>query len=57
LVQRYLSAAGDPRKVVPDVSARYFGAVLTDESLTPGPNASLGSTRFEDWLKQSSPHA
>jgi uncharacterized protein YbjT (DUF2867 family) len=53
LVQHYLSATHDTRQVVPDVNARYFGALLNDDSLTPGDKARLGSTRFEDWLKQS----
>ncbi|MHC8366433.1 SDR family oxidoreductase [Pseudomonas sp. ZT5P21] len=53
LVRRFLRATGDTRKVVPDVHARYFGAVLDDQSLTPGKNPHLGTIRFEDWLAQS----
>jgi uncharacterized protein YbjT (DUF2867 family) len=53
LVGRFLSAAHDPRKVVADAHARYFGIELNDQSLTPGDNARIGSTRFEDWLGQS----
>ena len=51
LARRFLGATGDARKVVPDVHARYFGAVLDDQSLTPGSGARLGATRFGDWLR------
>ncbi|WP_457811862.1 SDR family oxidoreductase [Sinorhizobium meliloti] len=50
LVRRFLRSTEDPRKVLPDVHARYFGAVLDDQSLTPGKNPRLGVIRFEDWL-------
>jgi uncharacterized protein YbjT (DUF2867 family) len=48
--RRYLTATKDPRKVVADIHARYFGAELDDRSLTPGNDPRLGSVRFEDWL-------
>ncbi|WP_027998439.1 SDR family oxidoreductase [Sinorhizobium arboris] len=50
VVRRFLMATADTRKVVPDVHARYFGAVLDDRSLTPGENPRLGKIRFDDWL-------
>jgi uncharacterized protein YbjT (DUF2867 family) len=53
LARRFLRVNQDNRKVVPDVNARYFGAVLDDQSLTAGKNARLGAIRFEDWLAQS----
>ncbi|WP_409288893.1 SDR family oxidoreductase [Pseudomonas sp. KCJK8927] len=53
LVRRFLRLTGDARKVVPDVHARYFGAELDDQSLTPGSAVRLGRTRFEDWLARS----
>jgi uncharacterized protein YbjT (DUF2867 family) len=53
LVRRYLEAKHDPRKVVTDVHARYFGAELNDRSLTPGDNPHIGSTSFEAWLAQA----
>jgi uncharacterized protein YbjT (DUF2867 family) len=55
LVGRFLRATQDPREVVTDVHARYFGAELNDQSLTPGDNPRIGSTRFEDWLSRSIP--
>jgi uncharacterized protein YbjT (DUF2867 family) len=55
LVRRFLSATQDARKVTTDVHARYFGAELNDQSLTPGDNPRIGLTRFEDWLSRSIP--
>ena len=55
LVRRYLRANRDARKVTTDVHARYFGIEVNDQSLTPGKNPRLGSTRFEDWLSRSIP--
>jgi uncharacterized protein YbjT (DUF2867 family) len=57
LVRKFLSATGDPRTVTTDPSALYYGAVLTDQSLTPGDNPRIGPTRFEDWLRHSIPQA
>jgi hypothetical protein len=37
----------------PDLHASYYGAELDDHSLTPGGNARIAPTRFEDWLSQS----
>ena len=51
--RRLLNATDDPREVTADVHARYFGAELDDRSLTPGNDARIGPTRFEDWLSQS----
>jgi uncharacterized protein YbjT (DUF2867 family) len=48
--RKYLIATKDPRKVVADIHARYFGTELNDRSLMPGKNPRLGSVRFEDWL-------
>jgi len=53
LVKRYLVETGDSRKVVADANARYFGAVLNDQSLTPGANPRMGSKSFEQWLSES----
>jgi uncharacterized protein YbjT (DUF2867 family) len=51
--RRYLSATRDPRKVIADVHALYFGTELNDQSLVPGKNARLAPTRFEEWLSGS----
>jgi uncharacterized protein YbjT (DUF2867 family) len=50
LIRYGLSAHDDPRHVVADPDAQYFGTTLTNGSLLPGENAQLGETRFEDWL-------
>ena len=55
LVRHFLSANGDPRKVITDVRALYYGIEVNDQSLVPGDNPRLGPTRFEDWLSQSIP--
>jgi uncharacterized protein YbjT (DUF2867 family) len=52
LVRRFLAATGDPRTVVADPEARYFGIPVDDRSLTPGDRPLLGPTRFEDWLRR-----
>jgi uncharacterized protein YbjT (DUF2867 family) len=51
LVQRFLTASGDARKVVADPQARYFGAELQDNTLVPVGKARLGGITFEDWFK------
>jgi uncharacterized protein YbjT (DUF2867 family) len=51
--RRFLSATRDSRKVTTDVHAQYFGTELNDQSLTPGNNARLAPTRFEEWLSRS----
>jgi uncharacterized protein YbjT (DUF2867 family) len=56
LVRRYLKAKGDPRPVVTDSQARYFGTAVNDQSLTPGENPLTGPTRFDDWLKRPGSH-
>ena len=52
LIQRGLRAHGDPRKVVADPHARYFGAELSERTLVAGDDARTGKTTFEDWLRQ-----
>ncbi|HEX9607420.1 MAG TPA: hypothetical protein VF962_09335, partial [Gemmatimonadaceae bacterium] len=52
LVRRYLAARDDPRSVIADPHARYYGAELGERSLVPNDNATIGATRFEDWLSR-----
>jgi hypothetical protein len=52
LIRRGLMAKRDPRTVVADPKARYFGTELQERSLVPTNGAHLGSIRFEDWLAQ-----
>jgi uncharacterized protein YbjT (DUF2867 family) len=53
LARRVLQAHNDPRQVLADVHARYFGATLDDRSLIPGDDARIAPTHFADWLSQS----
>lgn len=50
LVRRFLEAKHDPRSVVEDDDARYFGALLSDTTLLPGDARRIGPTRLEGWL-------
>ena len=52
-VSRGLSAGNDPRQVIVDEHARYFGTELSERSLVPSDGALLAETRFEDWLSGS----
>ena len=52
-ISRSLNARNDPREVIADPHARYFGAELSERSLVPNDGALLGETRFEDWLSRS----
>ena len=57
LVRRGLGARDDPREVVADPRALYFGAELSEMTLVPGDDAQLGETRFDDWLRRSASQA
>lgn len=48
-----LSARQDPRDVIGDPHARYFGTELGERSLVPEGKARLGQIRYEEWLGQS----
>lgn len=50
LIRRSLGFRGDPRDVIADTHARYFGTELSERSLVPEGDAQLGETRFDDWL-------
>jgi hypothetical protein len=51
-VGRGLAARHDPRQVIADPEARYFGALLGERTLVAGDGAELGATRLDDWLAQ-----
>jgi len=53
LIRRGLAALKDPREVISDPQARYFGIVVSERTLVPNDDARLGETRFEDWLSQA----
>ncbi len=57
LVRNVLAARGDPRRVVTDPTAPYFGAQLGERTLVPDADAQLATTSFEDWFKESTTSA
>jgi hypothetical protein len=52
LIRQDLGARNDPREVVVDPNARYFGAELGERSLIPADEARLGEIRFQEWRNQ-----
>jgi uncharacterized protein YbjT (DUF2867 family) len=56
LISYALSTRNDPRHVIADPEALYFGTKLGETSLVPGDGAQLGETRFEDWLGALTTH-
>jgi uncharacterized protein YbjT (DUF2867 family) len=53
IVARYLKAIGDPRQVVSDPEARYFGGRVERLSLVPLGEARLGRIDLDEWLRRS----
>jgi hypothetical protein len=53
LIRRGLAARKDPRKVVADPQATYYGIKVTERALVPESSASLGKMRFDEWLGKS----
>jgi uncharacterized protein YbjT (DUF2867 family) len=48
-VRRFLRGTKDPREVITDAKARYFGVVVNDQTLVPGLKPRIGPTFFKDW--------
>jgi uncharacterized protein YbjT (DUF2867 family) len=53
IVARYLKAVGDPREVVRDPEALYFGGRVEERSLVPMGEARLGRVSLDEWLRRS----
>jgi uncharacterized protein YbjT (DUF2867 family) len=51
-IRQGLLARNDPRTVVADSRAGYFGVEVDERTLVPDTDARLGETRFGDWLGQ-----
>jgi len=52
-VRRVLASADDPREVVTDANARYYGITVEERTLVPDDGAVLGETRLDDWLRET----
>jgi len=48
-IRRGLAARGDAPEVVASPDSPYFGTLLRGDELTPGPDAELSSTSFDEW--------
>ena len=57
LARLRLTARHDPREVVVDPRARFFGARVEERSLLPGADARVAETRFDEWLARSAERA
>ncbi len=53
IVARYLKAVGDPREVVRDPEARYWGGRVEERSLVPLGEVRLGRIALDEWLRRS----
>ena len=53
IVARYLKSVGDPREVVGDPKAAYWGGQVEERSLVPVGEARLGRIRLDEWLRRS----
>jgi len=53
LIRLGLSALGDPREVVTDPNALYYGVHVSERTLVPEDDAKLGEIHFKDWLSQN----
>jgi uncharacterized protein YbjT (DUF2867 family) len=53
IIARYLKAVGDPREVVSDTEARYWGGRVEERSLVPLGDARLGRIGFDEWFRRS----
>jgi uncharacterized protein YbjT (DUF2867 family) len=54
IVARYLKAVGDPREVVSDPEARYWGGRVEERSLVPLGEARLGRMGLDEWVRRRS---
>ena len=52
-VRQVLAAANDPRDVVIDADATYYGIAVTERTLVPAADARLGEIRLDDWLRET----
>src|SRR5689334_13374738 len=55
IIAHYLKAVGDPREVLRDPEARYFGGRVEERSLVPLAEARLGRIGLDEWLRRHQP--
>jgi uncharacterized protein YbjT (DUF2867 family) len=53
MARQELAALGDPREVISDPHARYYGIAVSETTLVPDEGARLGETHFETWLRDA----
>lgn len=53
IIAQYLQKTNDPRKVISNGKAQYFGAQISDTALVPAGKAKLGAISFEKWISNS----
>jgi uncharacterized protein YbjT (DUF2867 family) len=57
LIRIALTAHGDPREVIADPAAKYWGVDIEERTLVPDDGATLGEIGFEDWVLEASAKA
>ena len=56
-IRQVLAQDGDPRKVIVDPAANYYGSKVSERTLVPGAGARLGATKLDWWLTHVPPPA
>jgi uncharacterized protein YbjT (DUF2867 family) len=54
-IRQVLAQDGDPRKVIVDPAAPYYGTKVSERTLVPGVSARLGATKLDWWLTHVPP--
>ena len=57
LIRGRLKGRNDPREVIADPQARYYGIAPSERTLLPGADARLGEIRLDDWLSNATARA
>ena len=57
LIRGVLKARNDPREVITDPEARYYGIAPGERTLLPGEDARLGEMHFDDWQRNATAQA
>src|ERR1700761_4633717 len=57
LIRTVLTAHGDPREVITDPAAKYWGVAIEERTLVPNDGGNLSDTRLEDWILESAAKA